>query len=59
MKQSIIILLLLACSCKSVQKDRNYRKEAKVKQGYLNGIQFGNKDLQKKYAKKFRKIKPK
>lgn len=50
--------MLLVFSCKTVD-NRNYKKEAKVKRGYLNGVQYGNKDLKKKYVKKFHKLKSK
>jgi hypothetical protein len=56
-KYIALILLVLVCSCKSAIPYKNYKKEAKIKQGYLNGVQFGNDKLKKKYAKKFSKIK--
>jgi hypothetical protein len=56
-KYIALILILLVCSCKTtVIKPKYTKKEAKIKQGYYNGIQFGNKDMKKKYGKKFNKL---
>ena len=51
----IALILLLVCSCRTIDK-KNVKKENKIKQKYLNGLQFGDKKTQKKYEKKFYKL---
>lgn len=56
MKKYIVgfLIFVLVGGCQ-VQKSVYDTKKGKVKQNYYNGIQFNNKELKKKYQKRYDK----